>query len=329
MKNSIKTNKNTFNAGSLYWLLLTVLIIVMPVSTGCEMKRAKFTFGVINDIQYTSSLDQGLDKNRNSLKTLKKTIDHFNSKEMIDGASYVGKNRSPSFIVQLGNIIEGGTNAEKDLKETLKVLKKAKAKRYHVLGNHDFNGIDRASLMKKLRMKKAYYDFKKGEVRFVVLDTNEISLSGGWPKTSKNYTLAKDMLDNARQNNAPNATECNGAVSDKQKLWLKDVLADAQKNEQKVVVFGHHPLLPKDDKHTLWNAEDITGILESYDCVVAYLNGHRHKDGYLFQNGVCYVTIEGLVEAKNKDVYAVVWVYSDRLLIESSADIPRLSIPFE
>jgi manganese-dependent ADP-ribose/CDP-alcohol diphosphatase len=322
-------NKNTCGAKALYWLLLTVLIILVPISTGCEMKRAKFTFGAISDIQYTSSQDQGLSKNRKSLDTLKKTIDHLNGKTMIDGASYVGKSRAPSFIVQLGDIIEGGPNAEKDLKEALKVLKKAKAKRYHVLGNHDFNGIDRASLMKKLRMKKAYYDFKKGKIRFVVLDTNEISLSGGWPETSENYTLAKDMLDKARSDNAPNATEWNGAVSDKQKQWLKDVLTNAQKNKQKVVVFGHHPLLPKDDKHTLWNAEDITGILESYDCVVAYLNGHRHKDGYQFQNGVCYVTIEGLVEAENKDVYAVGWVYSDRLLIESSADIQRLSIPFE
>jgi predicted phosphodiesterase len=296
MKKMIETNKNIFRTRKIYWLLLTVLIIALPVSTGCEMKRAKFTFGAISDIQYTSSQDQGLSKNRKSLGTLKKTIDRFNGKEMIDSASYVGKSRRPSFTVLLGDIIEGGPNAEKDLNEVLKVLKKAKAKRYHVLGNHDFNGIDRVSLMKKLRMKKTYYDFKKGKIRFVVLDTNEISLNRG--------------------------------ISDKQKQWLKNVLTNAQENKQKVVVFGHHPLLPKDDKHTLWNAEDITGILESYDCVVAYLNGYRLKDGYQFQNGVCYVTIEGLVGAE-KDVYAVVWVYSDRLLIESSADIPRLSIPFE
>ena len=329
MKRSIEINKNIFGAKTLYWLLMTVLIIIMPISTGCEMKRAKFTFGVISDIQYTSSQEQGLDKNRKSLDTLKKTIDHLNGKTMIDTASYVGKNRKPSFIVQLGDIIEGGPNAENDLKDALKVLKKASARRYHVLGNHDFNGMDRATLMKKLGMKKAYYDFKKGKIRFVVLDTNEISLNGGWPETSANYILAKDMLDKAKQNNAPNATEWNGAVSDQQKQWLKDVLINAQENEQKVVVFGHHPVLPKDDKYTLWNADDITEILESNDCVVAYLNGHRHKDGYQFQDGVCYVTIEGLVEAENKNVYAVVWVYSDRLLIESSADIPRLLIPFE
>jgi len=293
------------------------------------MKRAKYTFGVISDIQYTGSLGQGLDKNRKAIDTLKKTVEYYNGNEMIDGASYIGKSRRPSFIVQLGDIIEGGPNAEKDLNEVLKVLKKAKAKRYHVLGNHDFNGIDRTALMKKLRMKKAYYDFKKGNIRFVVLDTNEISLKGGWPQTSENYILAKDMLDRAKQNNAPNAVEWNGAVSDRQKQWLKDVLTNAQEKKQKVVVFGHHPLLPKEDRYTLWNAEDITEILESYDCVVAYLNGHRHKDGYIFQNGVCYVAIEGLVEAENKDVYAVAWIYSDRLLIVSSAEIPRLLIPFE
>ncbi|MBN1457033.1 MAG: metallophosphoesterase [Sedimentisphaerales bacterium] len=329
MKKWIEINKNTFRDRTLDWLVLIVLIIVIPISTGCEMKRAKFTFGIISDVQYTGSMDQELGKNRKSIDTLKKTVDRFNGKEMIDGASYIGKSRNPSFIVQLGDIIEGGPNAEKDLDQVLKVLKKARAKRYHVLGNHDFNGMDRALLMKKLGMKKAYYDFKKGKIRFVVLDTNEISLNGGWPETSANYILAKDMLEKAKQQNAPNAAEWNGAIGDQQKQWLKDVLTDAQENKQKVVVFGHHPLLPEDDKYTLWNADDITGILESYDCVVAYLNGHRHKDGYLFRNGVCYVTIEGLVEAENKDVYAVVWVYADRLLIESSADIPRLLIPFE
>ena len=94
-------------------------------------------------------------------------------------------------------------------------------------------------------------------------------------------------------------------------------------------MFGHHPLTPANDQYNLWNSKEVIEIFESHNCVTAYLSGHRHNDNYTWQNGICYVTIEGMVESTDKKVYSVVWVYSDRLLIESTAKVPRLSIPFE
>ncbi len=303
------------------------MIGALSMATGCGMKRAKYTFAVVSDIQYSSAGTPGLEKNLQSLDTLQRTIDHYNGKEMIDSASYIGYARKPSFVVQLGDAIEGGENASADLDKVLGVLDNAKAKKYHVLGNHDFNGLNRQTVMKKLGMKKAYYDFTKGKIRFVVLDTNDLSIMGGWPKASRNYQAADDMLERLKQQGAANAMEYNGAVGPDQKQWLKKVLVGAQKKKQKVVVFAHHPLVPEGDKYCLWNAGEITDILESYNCVVAYINGHRHKDSYQWQNGVCYVTLEGLVESEDNNVYAVVWVYSDRLMIESTAQTPRLMIP--
>ena len=94
-------------------------------------------------------------------------------------------------------------------------------------------------------------------------------------------------------------------------------------------MFGHNPLMPENDKHNLWNSNEIIEIFESHPSVVAYMNGHRHDDEYTWQNGICYITIEGMVESTDKKVHSVVWVYSDRILIESTGEVPRLSIPFD
>ena len=297
------------------------------MTTGCGMKRAKYTFGIVSDIQYSSSNEPEYAARNKSLDTLQKTIDHYNGKEMIDSASYIGYARKPSFIVQLGDAIEGGQNANADLDKVLKVLDKAKAKKYHVLGNHDFFGLSREETLRKLGMKKAYYDFSKGKIRFVVLDTNDISIMGGWPETSINYRSAESMLQRMEKQGDANAKGFNGAIGPDQKKWLKKVLDNAQKKKQKVVVLAHHPLLPEGDKYCLWNSDEIRDILESYSCVAAYINGHRHKDSYQWQNGVCYVTMEAIFQSER--VYAVVWVYSDRLMIESTAQTPRLMIPLE
>ncbi len=304
-------------------------MLLMSLTAGCEMKRAKFLFGVIADVQYANKDSAESRKYRESIKTLGETVSHLNSKNLIDNASYIGAHRKPSFVVQLGDIIDGGPNAQADLDATLGVYNKIKARKYHVLGNHDFVGPNRKTVLDKLRMKKAYYDFRKGKYRFVVLDTTDISLSGGWPGNSENYRLAEEFLEKLKQRKAPNAEDWNGAVGTEQKQWLDKVLSDAEKRKQKVIVFGHHPLTPANDRHNLWNSDEIIEIFESHNCVAAYLAGHRHSDDYTWQNGICYVTIEGMIESTDKKVYSVVWVYSDRLLIESTAKVPRLSIPFD
>ena len=317
-----------FGADAVRFAGLTCMLLML-LTAGCEMKRAKFLFGVVADVQYADKDSAEPRKYRKSIETLGETVSHLNSKDLIDNASYVGARRQPSFVVQLGDIIDGGANAQADLDAVLGVYKKIQARKYHVLGNPDFVGLDRETVLDKLGMKKAYYDFSKGKFRFVVLDTTDISLSGGWPENSENYRLAEEFLKKLKQQKAPNAEDWNSAVGTEQKQWLDKVLSDAEKRKQKVIVFGHHPLTPANDRYNLWNSDEIIEIFESHNCVAAYLAGHRHSDDYTWQNGICYVTIEGMIESADKKVYSVVWVYSDRLLIESTAKVPRLSIPFD
>ncbi len=324
-----KKNYSLFFGGDALRFAGLICIFLMSLTAGCEMKRAKYLFGVIADVQYADKDSAGERNYRKSIETLAETVSHLNSKNLIDSASYIGKSRKPSFVVQLGDIIDGGPNAKEDLDAVLRAYNKIKARKYHVLGNHDFDGLDRKTVLKKLRMRKPYYDFRKGKCRFVVLDTTDISLSGGWPEDSENYRLAEEFLEKLKKQNAPNAETWNSAIGAEQKQWLDKVLTDAEKRKQKVIVFGHHPLTPHNDQHTLWNSDEIIEIFESHNCVAAYLAGHRHRDDYIFQNGICYVTIEGMVESTDKKVNSVVWVYSDRILIESTAKVPRLSISFD
>ena len=171
-------------------------------------------------------------------------------------------------------------------------------------------------VLSTLGMEKAYYDFSIGRWRFVVLDTMDVAVSGGWPMESENYREGQKLLAELTERDAVNAVDWSGGMGEAQKRWLSDVLADAEKLGQKVMVFGHVPLLPANDPHNLWNSEEIVEILESYDCVTAYLCGHRHSGGYFEQKGIHYITVEGMVEAGEENAYGAVRLCGNRLEIK-------------
>jgi len=302
-------------------------VFVMFVTSGCAMKRAKFVFGVIADVQYGDrEVPEGGDF-QESIEKLAYCVSHFNSKDIVDNASYIGASRRLSFVIQLGDIIAGGDNASKELGRVLGIYNRIKTRRYHVLGNHDFSGVDRKTVLEKLGMKEPYYDFQYRRWRFVVLDTTDVAVKGGWPKDSPNYVAGAKLLNELVRREAPNALDWNGGVGAEQKRWLSDVLSDADKKKQNVVVFGHHPLVPAGSRHNLWNNDEIISILQSHKCVFAYINGHRHIGDYVWKNNIYYVTIDGMVTSPRKKGYAVVWVYSDRLEIEGMTEVPRLTLP--
>jgi len=112
-------------------------------------------------------------------------------------------------------------------------------------------------------------------------------------------------------------------------VWLEDVLKDASRKKQKVIVFGHHPLKPEGDKYTLWNSGEIARVLEGNRCVVAYINGHKHRCEYHWIGDKYYVTMDGMVEDAFEKGYTIVAVYKDRIDIVSTGDVPRLTLPLE
>jgi 3',5'-cyclic AMP phosphodiesterase CpdA len=324
----VKSKRDWFGA-ILMRSVCVICIVATVMGGGCAMKRANFMYGMLADVQYADRDAKGARHYRESINVLADSANFFNSKEMIDNASYIGYARKPSFVVHLGDIIEGGPDAAAEMDEVVSVFNRIKAKKYFVLGNHDFVGLDRDTVYKKLGLKRGYYDFSKGKWRFVMLDTMDISIAGGWEQTSRNYLIGRQMFDELVEEKAANAHDWNGGVGSEQIIWLKKVLDDAEKRRQKVVLFAHHPVVPAGAPDIAWNSDVLLNILRSYDCVFAYFNGHRHVSDYYYEDGIYFVTIQGMVESPDRRVYALVWVYDDRVEVESTGKVKRLMLRFD
>ncbi len=278
--------------------------------------RKSFSFGVLADVQYAESdCRDGMDM-RGSIAKLADCVAEFNTRDL-------------EFVIQLGDFVNGNEDAEAaeaELARVLEIFGRLKADSCHVLGNHDFFSFDRKTMLAKLGMERAYYDFERDNWRFVVLDEVELAIGGGWGETSENYRRGREILDALIKDDAANALEYNGAMGASQIEWLNGILGDADERKQKAVVFGHLPLTPAGDKYDLWNSDEVIAVLESHECTVAYMNGHRHPGGYNEQNGIYYVTIEGMVTEDAENAYAVVDVYGDRIEIKGFGLVPSRTL---
>ena len=278
-------------------MLILLVVVVCAILSGCgmecNMNDKQINFGIIADVQYAPKPSAGKRNYAQSIHLLDTCIEDFNT-------------RSLDFVIQLGDIIDGSDDSSADLKIITSIYNRSIADTYHVLGNHDFAGIDRTLVMKILGMENPYYDFDIGCWKFIVLDCMDLAVSGGWDKNSENYLLGQKMLDHLVSRNADNAYAWNGGISQTQLNWLDNVLKTADKNKQKAIIFGHPPLLPAGEPHTLSNAEKVIQVFEKYDCVQLYLCGHRHSGGFSEQNDIRYVTITAMVEADEDNAYAVI-----------------------
>jgi hypothetical protein len=128
------------------------------------------------------------------------------------------------------------------------------------------------------------------------------------------------MLAGLTEQDAVNAKCYNGAISDEQKRWLKEVLRDASEKGQQAIVFGHGSLLPK-SKFMIFNCGDVIEIFEQSGSVAAYFNGHVHSDMYAFSNGIHYFTINAMVEDVPENAYAVVEIENKQIIVNGKGTV--------
>ena len=261
-----------------------------------------FCFGLVADVHHADKDTAGLRHYRSARDNLARAVEDFNRCNV-------------AFVAQLGDFIDGSDTAAKDLDEILAVFRNLDAPVVHVLGNHDFSGISRAMLTKRLGLKRGYYDFAAGAVHFIVLDSLDVAVCGGWDADSEHYRDGRRKLEDLQQADAPNAYEWNGGIGPDQQRWLADTLDRIHHAHRRAIVFSHMPLEPNDEKHTLWNACRIAEMLESCPAVEAFFCGHRHADRTAQQGGVHYVTLGALVEAPQQNAYAVFHVKPDRIIV--------------
>jgi len=259
-----------------------------------------FRFGVLADPQYAPVPPSRTRYYSHSLSKLSEAVEFFNGQEL-------------QFVVTLGDIIDRHWESYGHI---LPIYDRLRHPYFFLLGNHDFEvAPDDLALVPRLKASEhAYYDFTGGGYRFIILDGNEISLFAN-AKDSRRYRMAVEKLEKLKAANAPNAQSWNGGMSEEQFAWLKQVLDQAEKAGEKIIIFSHYPVFPVNE-HNMWDDERVIHLLCGYENFVAYMNGHNHVGNYGSVAGKHFLNFKGMVETPAETAYAVVEVHPDRLEVK-------------
>ncbi|HUT23105.1 MAG TPA: LamG-like jellyroll fold domain-containing protein, partial [Sumerlaeia bacterium] len=103
--------------------------------------------------------------------------------------------------------------------------------------------------------------------------------------------------------------DTNNLDDEDQIAWLETTLNAAAAAGEQVVAFGHHPL------DSIATGRQVIDLFEASGRVAAYFAGHEHAGGYRVEDGIHYVTVEGMVETADTTAYGVVEVYANHLRV--------------
>ncbi|CAN8274015.1 unnamed protein product [Cochlearia groenlandica] len=278
---------------------------------GSATKQPLFSFGVIADVQYADIPDGksflGVPRYyRNSILVLQKAVESWN------------RHGNLKFVINMGDIVDGFCPKDQSLSATKKIVQefdRFNGPVYHMIGNHCLYNLPREKLLPLLKIRGcvdgvAYYEFSPTpEYRVVVLDGYDVSALG-WPQDHPNTISALRILEEKNPNLDKNSPEglvdverrfvkYNGGVGEKQLQWLDNVLQDAERSKQRVIVCGHVPMSPfvASKAALLWNFDEVMSVIHKYDCVKVCLSGHDHKGGYFVDShGVHHRSLEAALE---------------------------------
>lgn len=282
----------------------TFLFALLNVYTSCgqqnpnkltQNSKSPFSIGIIADCQYCNVVGTGVRKYTKSKEKLAHCVAHFNTLDL-------------SYTIHLGDFIDRDWES---FDVVSPIYKKLQAPRYHVLGNHDFSVADekKAVVYSKMEMPSPYYDFDVNGWRFIVLNGNDVSFHA-YPTDSKEFKFATAYYEQ----NKLSSPKWNGAVGEKQLGWLKETLEKASKKKEQVIVYCHFPVYPE-NIHNLWNADQVIALMEQYNCVKGYINGHNHEGNYGIKNGIHYLTFKGMVDT-DETSYGMLKIYADRMEVK-------------
>ncbi len=203
----------------------------------------------------------------------------------------------PDFLIELGDFKDLGKDKPATI-ESLDAIERVfagfRGGRYHVLGNHDFDALDKAEFLAHISnadqpQPLAHYSFTRGGVKCVVLDAC--------------YTSA---MEDYRPGNW-DWRDAN--VPPWQLEWLAAELDSAR---GPAVVFCHQCLDPAaDSNHLVRNAADVRAVLEHSGKVRAVFTGHQHSGRIGRVNGIMYYSLRATVlnSGEEENAYALAEVY--------------------
>lgn len=293
---------------------LTTLVILTMIGCGSRQPNAKnmtpITIGIVADCQYCHCESTTSRFYKNSPRKLKNAVDSLN--------------RSPlDYAIHLGDFIDRDFNSFDTLAP---IWGNLKAKKYQVLGNHDFSVADslKPLVPKKMNLTERYYSFVENNWRFIVLDGNDLSYQGAI--TPKKIAETDSLFALLSKSDLPNLQTWNGGLSNEQLQWVERELQLAQKNGENVGFYCHFPVLGEDKVHRLWNSQQFISLIDQYPQVKFYFNGHNHIGDYMQRNGVHYLTYKGMVDTNNTTAFATVKITTDSILVQGYGREPSRSL---
>ncbi len=297
--------------------LSTAAASITRVAAAAGNDKPLLTFGLVTDVQYADADPQGERHYRESIPKLKAV------------AEDLAKQKLP-FSLHLGDVIDRKFTSFEPI---LPLFQAFGHPVRHLLGNHDYTleDAEKSRVAPLLGMPGDYYTFTVSGVRFVMLDTNDLSIYKH-PKGSPEELAAEATLEKLAAGKPNNAKPWNGGVSEAQFAWLEKELAAADREKQPVIVCGHHPLIPEEGLQA-WNSRDVLAAIRRHPCVRAYFCGHNHAGAEAFSEGLPCITFKSVLHEPGVTAYSVVRLFPDRLEIEGrgrekSRVIPLLTSPW-
>lgn len=291
-----------------------IFILISHIVLSQESKPI-LRIGLCADVQYCDCPDNNNRFYKSSINRLDSIVADFNQKDL-------------SFSIHLGDIID--RDITKNLPIVLDVFNKSNRDVFHVLGNHDIDHIYQngykdlkgtrglARVLEELSMKNTYYSFKRENVVFIILDSNDISrysidkMDPNSAKKEKEYIEMEKLVARTFRNNGGTKLDYNGGIGEVQMSWLDARLKQVEADGDIALIFVHQAAYPENGLQMLNNWEFLDTI-DKYKCVKACFSGHHHPGDFAYYKNIPMITLEGVVETKS---YAILNIYSDKLVLE-------------
>lgn len=206
-----------------------------------------------------------------------------------------------AFIVQLGDLIEDGNDAEEDLANYISGIRAFAACNIpvlHLLGNHEQVSLNYEQLCRAAGLESLHYSREIEGYKQICLFSH-----------SKAHT---DIY-----------------VDEQQLRWLEQQLKDAEKP---CLIFIHHPIDEQDLQGSFWfekypdycfvqHRKRIRELLEDSGKVLAVFNGHVHRNYFSTINGIHYFSLQSLVERmpgvnQPSESYALIELNRDQIMVD-------------
>jgi len=251
--------------------IAAVGLLISPKLLAQSALNPLVRFGLFSDIHYADREPVGNRFYRQSLTKVQETIDKMNEGKV-------------DFVIELGDFkdqdpIPNETNTLKYLTDIESVFRKFNGPTYHVLGNHDMDGISKSQFLERvvntgISSSKSYYSFNLNGIHFVVLD-------GNFTKENKAYNHGNFNWEDT-------------FFPESQANWLKD---DLKANQFPAVVFIHQMLDDsKGVKQSVKNAAEVRQILEQSGEVIGVFQGHVHEERYKLINRIPYYSVNAVAD---------------------------------